>query len=493
MSNYTIGEMKAIGIPGKKIEKIYQIKYFILTVIAAIAGYLASIPFGKFFSATVIRYCGEGSSQWMQWIFPLAGVVLLSIFVILRCHRIVKRNLRSTVMELMRGEERTKKEGHYRLPQNGFRYRNVIMAMGELRCKWKEYRVIFLIFVFASFLILLPMNMNNTIDNPAFLSYMGIGQSDIRIDNQYNEQLEEQNEATIKYLEEDDEIDRYAVYQNGYVQSQNAEGEWAYMRVQNGDYSIFPLKYLEGIAPENKDEMALSYMNAVAFGKKPGDFITVTYQGKEYIFRVSGIYQDITYGGKTAKANIQFQEKDIESSIIYLDVREGTDLDKKIGEMRSALPGSKITPVDEFVYQTLSGIADNMSTVEGVAIGISLLLIVLITIMFLQLIMAREHTGIAIKKAIGLSDKDIRKQLGIRILIIQFLAIVSGTILANTLGELIFAGMLSSVGVARIDMLIQPFSAYLLCPALQILVVIVTTMAGTSKIKTYHIRNQIME
>lgn len=491
--NHSIGEMKAIGIPGKEIEKIYQMKYNILALVAVVIGYLASIPFGDFFSETVIRYCGYGSSQWMKWVFPLMGVVLLSIFVMFRCHRIIRRNLKCTVMELMRGEEKIKKEGHYSLPSKGFKYRNLIMALGELKCKWKEYLVIFLIFLFSSFLILLPMNMNNTIDNPAFLTYMGIGESDIRIDVQYSENLIEQKEAAMAYLKKDSEIDRYAVYQNGYVRSQNADGEWEYLRVQNGDNSFFSLEYLKGNAPEENNDMALSYMNAVDLGKKAGDSIAVTYQGKELIFRVCGIYQDITYGGKTAKAAIDFDSKDIEGYMIYLDVCDGIDIDKKITEMRTALPDSKITPVNEFVFQTLSGIVENMSLVEGVAIVISLLLTILITIMFLQLIIAREHSAIAIKKAIGFTTQDIRIQLGIRIIIIQFLAILVGTILANTLGEVIFAGMLSSVGVAKIKMLVEPVWAYLLCPAVQLLVVVITVIIGTKIIRTYHIRDQIME
>ncbi len=491
--NHSIGEMKAIGIPGKEIEKIYQMKYTILALAAAVIGYLASIPFGDFFSETIIRYCGYGSSQWLKWVFPLLGAILLSLFVMFRCHRIIRRNLKSTVMELIRGEEKIKKEGHYSLPSKGFKYRNLIMALGELKCKRKEYVVIFFIFVFSSFLILLPMNMNNTIDHPAFLTYMGIGESDIRIDVQYSEKLMEQKEAAMAYLEKDSEIDRYAVYQNGYVQSQNAEGEWEYIRVQNGDNSFFPLEYLEGNAPEEKKDMALSYMNAVDLGKKTGDSITVTYQGKELIFRVCGIYQDITYGGKTAKAAIDFEITDIEGYMIYLDVWDGIDIDKKIAEMRTALPDSKITPVNEFVFQTLSGIVENMSLVEGSATVISLLLIILITIMFLQLITAREHSAIAIKKAIGFSTRDIRVQLGIRILMIQFLAILAGTILANTLGEVIFAGMLSSVGVAKIKMLVEPVRAYLLCPAVQLFAVIITVIIGTRMIRNYHIRDQIME
>ncbi len=491
--NHSIGEMKAIGFPGKGIEKIYQIKYIILTLLAAAVGYLASIPFGDFFSKTVIRYCGHGSSQWMKWVFPLVGVVLLSLFVKFRCHRIIRRNLKSTVMELMRGEEKIKKEGHYSLTSKSFKYRNLTMALGELKCKWKEYCLILLIFIFSSFLILLPMNMNNTVEDPFFLTYMGIGKSDIRIDIQYNENITEQNEATMTYLENDPEIDRYAVYQNGYVQSQNVEGETKYVRVQDGDNSIFPLEYLEGRAPRESNDMALSYTNAVDLGKKTGDSITVTYQGKDTIYCVSGIYQDITYGGKTAKAAIDFDRKDIEGYIIYLNICDGIDIDKKIADIRTALPDIKVTPVDEFAFQTMSGVLENMSLVEGVAIGISLLLVILITIMFLQLITAREHSAIAIKKSIGFSTRDIRIQLGIRILIIQFIAITVGTILANTLGEVIFAGMLSSVGVAKIEMLVEPIWAYLLCPAVQLLVVVITIIIGTKIIKTYHIRDQIVE
>ena len=491
--NHSIGEMKAIGVPGKEIEKIYQAKYTILAILAAVIGYLISIPFGDFFSQTVIWYCGYGSSQWMKWIFPFVGVVFLSLFVMLRCHCIIRKNLKSTVMELMRGEEKIKNEGHYSLPLSGFKHRNLTIALGELKCKWKEYFVIFLIFVFSSFLILLPMNMNNTIHDSTFLTYMGIGESDIRIDEQYNDNLTEQNKATLDYLEKDQEIAEYAVYENGYVQSQNADGESEYIRVQNGDNSVFPLEYLKGNAPKDKNDMALSYMNAVNLGKKVGDSITVNYKGKELVLSVCGIYQDITYGGKTAKAAIDFDTNDIEGYMIYLNVRDGVDIDMKTDQMRAAMPNNKTTPVDEFVFQTLSGIADNMSLVESASVVISILLIILITVMFLRLIIAREHNAIAIKKAIGFSTRDIIIQLGIRTLIIQLLAIVTGTILANTLGEFIFAGMLSSVGVAKIKLLTEPIRTYLFCPAAELLVVIITVIIGTKIIKTYHIRDQIME
>lgn len=496
--NYIIGEMKAIGFPKKEIEKLYQIKYIILASIAATIGYFFAVPFGDFFSASVVKYCGDGTDEWMKWIFPFAGVVLLGLFIIIRCRRIIRKNMKSTVVELMRGEEKIKKEGHYSLPLKGLKYRNLTIALGELKCKWREYFVIFFVFIFSSFLILLPVNMKNTIENPSFITYMGVGECDIRIDIQYSEKLVEQKEAALSYLKNDSEIKKYQMYQNGYVQFQNTEGEWEYLRIENGDESVFPLQYLEGhapeaVAPEGNKEMALSYLEALELGKKVGDSMTVNYQEKDLLFRISGIYQDITYGGKTGKAAIEFNENDVQVYIIYLDVVDGVNIQEKTNEIRNILTGSKITPISEFVSQTLGGIMDNMGMMEGVAIAIALLLIILITIMFLQLIIAREHSAIAIKKSIGFSDRDIRIQLGIRILMIQGAAIAIGTILANSLGETIFGLMLSSMGASKITMLVQPITAYLIFPFVQMVVVFITVMIATSAVKKYHIKNQIME
>ena len=491
--NYTIAEMKAIGFPGKTILKLYQMKYIILVLVAGIFGFLAAIPFGDFVSSSVIIYCGYGTSEWMKWVFPFIGVILLSLTVIFRCRKIIRKNLKSTVTQLMRGDENIKKEGHYSLPLKGLKNRNLTIALGELKCKWKEYFVIFCIFVFSSFLILLPMNMKNTIEHPSFITYMGVGESDIRIDIQYSEQLTEQRDSIISYLKDDPDIKKYAMYRIGYVYFENTEGDWEYIRVEHGDGSVFPLNYLKGSAPNNSTKIALSYLNASELGKEVGDSLTVNYQGNELIFTVCGIYQDITYGGKTAKAAIDFNENDVEVYIVYLDVNDGVDIQEKTEILRSILTDSKITPISEFISQTLGGITDNLRLVERTAIVISLLLIMLITVMFLQLITAREHSAIAIKKAIGFSNRDIRFQFGLRILIIQFLAIVVGTILANTMGEAIFGVLLASMGASKITMLINPVTAYLLSPAAQLLVVFITVIAGTKIVRNYHIRDQIME
>ncbi len=489
----SIGEMKAIGFPGKAIATLYQLKYQILMGVAGIIGYLGAIPFGNFFAEAVVRYCGMGSNPGLKWVLPFLGLLFLSGMVAWGCHRVVKKNLRSTVVELLRGAGGWRREGHYTLPSSGLRHPNLTIALGELACKWREYGVILLVFIFSAFLMLLPMNMKQTIQDPSFITYMGVGESDIRIDIQYSPQLTQQQERVLAVLEKNPDIEKYAIYKNGYVQAENDHGEGVNIRVESGDESVFPLVYLAGQAPVDKNEIALSSMNAAELGKKVGDALAVVYGDETMNLTVSGIYQDITYGGKTAKAVIDFNNEDVEVYILYLSLADGVDLDLKTYELRGTLPDIKVTPVPSFIAQTLGGIVDNLSRVEAAAMAIALLLSALVTVMFLKLVMAREHRDIAVKKAIGFTNRDIRIQLGIRLLVIQGLGILIGTVLANTLGEGIFSLMLSSMGATRMTLLIQPLKAYLICPAIQLLVVAITVIGGTRLVKYYHIKEQITE
>ena len=62
---------------------------------------------------------------------------------------------------------------------------------------------------------------------------------------------------------------------------------------------------MEGRAPEGEGEISLSFANASKDGlnKKVGDEVVVKVGREEKTLKVTGIYQDITNGGKTAKAH----------------------------------------------------------------------------------------------------------------------------------------------------------------------------------------------
>ena len=134
-----------------------------------------------------------------------------------------------------------------------------------------------------------------------------------------------------------------------------------------------------------------------------------------------------------------------------------------------------------------------MNTIKIVSIAISLSLIMLITTLMLKLIIAKEKKAIAIKKSIGFTSNSIRLQIGLRLVIILLVGIITGTRLANDLGEVIFGLMLSSTGASKITLLIEPVTSYFICPFAQIGVVFLTIAAVTGAVKNSRIKNQINE
>jgi putative ABC transport system permease protein len=489
----TIGEMKAIGLPDQMIIRLYIVKYLFLMCIAAGLAFGMAFPLGDYLSASVLLYYGEASGDWLSWLLPGAGLVALCLLVAGSCRRMIAHALCGTVIQLMRGMEQLGGEGRYRLPQGQMLWPNLVVALGELQCKWKDYRVIGIVYILAAFLVVLPMNLHSTMVNPSFFTYMGIAASDIRIDVQFSEKLEAEKKAAVDLLAQDGDVARYALYQICNVPIQNKAGETEYLRVQSGDEAAFPLEYLAGAAPRDSGEIALSYLGAESLGKKVGDRVTILGPEGDLVLMLSGVYQDITYGGKTAKAILDTSYGNVEAYIIYMELQDGIDVESKTAELRQFLPGSKVTPAREFVAQTMGGIRESLALVQGVAWAVALLLVALITGMVLQLLLAKEHRAIALKKVIGFSSRDIRVQFGLRMMAVQGLAILVGTVLANVGGEGLLGLLLAQMGAPQIKILINPWSAYALAPALQLGVGLLAVLAGTKAIERYHIRRQINE
>ena len=86
--------------------------------------------------------------------------------------------------------------------------------------------------------------------------------------------------------------------------------------------------------------------------KKVGDVITLVIQGKEKNFTISGIYSDVTNGGKTAKAVFTDNSADIMWVIICAELSDKSLVDGKVSEYADKFEFAKVSDIDEFVTQT---------------------------------------------------------------------------------------------------------------------------------------------
>ena len=123
----------------------------------------------------------------------------------------------------------------------------------------------------------------------------------------------------------------------------------------------------------------------------------------------------------------------------------------------------------------------------------ALFMILLVTMLMMKLLLAKEKYSIAVMKSLGYTFKDISAQYITRFLVILLLGVLLGTVLSNTLGEAMAGALIASFGAAAFRFVIDPVSAYLIMPLLMGSTVLLATLLGTSGIRSIQISQHIKE
>ena len=70
-------------------------------------------------------------------------------------------------------------------------------------------------------------------------------------------------------------------------------------------------------------------------------------------------------------------------------------------------------------------------------LAVALVITVLVTLLFMKMLVAKDRYSIAVMKAFGFTNSDIKVQFVSRSIFVLIIGIILGTLLANTLGELL--------------------------------------------------------
>ncbi|MFT8313726.1 MAG: ABC transporter permease [Clostridium sp.] len=473
-----IGVMKAMGISKKDINKVYINKYRAMSVLAGIIGYLLSFIVVNLFNGNMRLYISSDLSGNLKYVLSLIAPLFVYFMIVMYCKKVLKRIDKISAVEALRSDimERGKNRKYsFPLLKNKFFSTNIYMGLRDVWKRFKLYRLLIFIFVVCTFIVILPLNMYNTMNSPEFSTYMGIGKSDMRIDLRRTDTITEDFKKLQEGLKNDSDIKKYAAYITCSYQVKNAKGSWDYINIETGDFSVFPLNYLEGRAPKGEGEISLSYANASRDGlnKKVGDEVVVKVAGKEKTMRVCGIYQDITNGGKTAKADtsLGLNEDAVLWYIVYMDVAPGVDIRKKIDYYHNTYDSAQVNDIKEYTQQTLGNIIDQMSTIVIGGIAIAVIIVVLITALFLKMLLSKDMSQIAIMRSVGLTSKNVKHQYMAGTLMVLILGIILGVLASDYLGELLVSMAMSSMGAARIQFVHVAWQTWLLCPLALIVVV----------------------
>lgn len=473
-----IGAMKAIGLPNRDITGLYLTKYAVLTAVACVVGGVLAVAASGWLTRGVRVSYAEAPVGPVTVLVPLLALALVFGVVVAICARVLGAVRRIEVVSALvhgstldersmarRARRQARRVARTSLAVSGRGTVNRRLAWLDLRADAGQWVLVPLVFALAAVLVVLPTNLLSTFSSPKFVTYMGAPESDLRADLQFTDDVDQARADLLVALRSDARLTNIRPYAIVLHEASGPEG-WDTLPVEVGDYSAGTVTFLSGTRPE-AGEIALSVLNADAYGVAPGDALTLRRDGPTETVRVSGVYQDVTSGGRTAK-----MQGDVETGgsryVVYADVVEGVDAGAIASEYNDSHPAATVIPMREYVSQTLSYVTDAFRSAAVIALVFGVGVAALITSLFLKLRLSRERRAMGVLSALGFSIAEISAQVRFKTLITVVAGTTAGVLLAATLGEALVGGMIALVGlgIARLTFLPNPLLVYVAYPLL---------------------------
>ncbi len=439
---------------------------------------------------------GESQKGYLAPLFGGMSVVLVALAIIVYVNGVLRRFKKISPAEAIRfgmAQEKTKGTKHFCLSSNRFLSTNVFLGIQDVLSRKKLYRTMLVVIMISAFIMIVPKNMYHTLSSKSFITFMGTGSCDMRIDIQQTDNISEKVNEVVKVMASDSTISKYVVLTTKAFTVKLEDGTEERLKIEFGNQSVFPINYAKGRAPIVEEEIALSSIQADELGKKVGEVITLIIDGKEKQLNVCGIYSDITNGGKTAKAVFKDTSTDIMWSIICVEFSDNSIVASKILDYKNQLRFAKVSSVDDYITQTMGSTIEAVGKASSVSILVALMISGLVTLLFMKMLVIKDRYETAVMKAFGLTSKDIETQYMTRSMIVMIIGIVLGMLLANTLGGVLAGAVIATFGATSFRFVVDPVSAYLLCPLMMIGTILIATIIGTSDVKNTKISENIKE
>ena len=481
-----LGVMKAIGLRVSDIKKLYLAKYAVIAASGCTAGIVFSSLLKNLLLQNIRLNMGTGGNGPAALFLAPAGVLIVFFSILLYVNGVLGRLQKLSASEAMRrgtGSMAFRSAGRLALNRSHFFNVSIFLGIRDVLLEKRLYGVNFTVLLFAAFLLVIPINLYTTMSSRGFVTYMGIGNCDLRIDLRQSDHLAEDAARIIRKMEQDGSILSHTALTTKSFQVETPEGTVRNLLTELGDHRIFPVSYVKGQAPVTPDEIALSAMNAEELGKAPGDSLTLITGSGTQTLTVCGIYSDITNGGKTAKAAFPADSDDTVWAVIYAGLKDPSMLSQIVREYTDTFRDTKVTDIRDYVSQTYGPTLNSIRMAAIAAAAVAVTLTGLITLLFVNLLTAKDRYSIAVMKASGFTAGDIRLQYLSRFVLVSVCGIFAGILLANTAGGALAGLVLSGFGAPSFRFAVNPLLSRLLCPLLMICTAVFASLAGTKGIE----------
>ena len=495
--------MSLIGIPARDQGRTRLIVHGALALAAASAGLLGARLLEPRLSAGLTAYVGDSGGPGLV-IAPAAAAAALVVIVVLTVQGVQRRVRRTGALESLRGQggagtsARSGAGRRLRPSLHGLPL-PVGPALGLLALLRRGGGGVLLSGVFAvcTVLVLLPASFASSLSSPDFSSQLGVGGAQVRLDLQHAgpddaSRFAEAREA----LAADPRIAAHTARTTTRHLVTGADGVKIALPIASGEHENPPGRYAEGRGPRAADEIALSLLALDETGAAVGDELVVGTAAGERRLRIVGAYQDLTYGGLTAEAQLPSEGEEIQWYVLGATLAPGQDAAAVAADLARILPGVRVSEAAQYRAQLLGPLEERMAAASALAVLASLALAVLVAAMLARLWIAAETVPLAIRRALGTSPSALRAPYLTRMLLPLGLGLLLGTAITLTAGQglmnLLLEGMFGGIerlfsGTSRIALDLDPLTMGLALPLAA--AVLASTLLACRGIRTADVRS----
>ena len=168
-----IGTLKAIGLRDRDIKRLYRAKYAAISGLACLLGAVAAFPLTHLFTGNIALNFGLAPPSALSYGLPFLAAGLVFLLTLWILGNILKLLSRLTILEALQdgtlASARRKRKrrapdrlGHALTPATG----NVVnrLSLLGLSRDFKSWSLLLAVFLLTSFAIVLPLNLQTTLD-----------------------------------------------------------------------------------------------------------------------------------------------------------------------------------------------------------------------------------------------------------------------------------------------------------------------------------------
>lgn len=500
-----IGVMKAIGLKNGKIRTLYIVKYLIMAVIGGIIGFFASVPFGNMLIMSASNNMVLGNDAGIlinifSSIFTIAVIVMFAY----SCTKKIKKLTPIDAIRNGQTGERFKKKSFISLNRTKANP-TVYMAVNDILSAPKRFMTVIISFFVCTLFVLVLVNTVSTMKSSALVNLFSVEEPS----HIYTAASEEFIGDNTSYEKEDykelinemaDEITaegmpctvgRHFIYK---YKITSKGDEFAGNFFQGINISADEFAYFEGTAPQNINEIAVTPQVSEKINAKIGDTVTVDFGTEKIDCIVTGYFQTMQMMGEMmilsdeAPVSSHYLVGYSMNEIRFTDNPDEKEIEKrkeKISELYN-LKDNEVQNAAEFCAGCV-GVVPTMEAVQYLLLGITILIVILVTVLVERSFISDEKGQIAMLKALGFKTGDIVKWHSLRFGIAAVIAAILAAVLSIPATDLCITPVFGMMGAINIDYNYEPLKIFLFYPLVIFAVTFVTawlTSLYTKTIKT---------